>query len=540
MLRKVNMWTILFIVVIFAAGTGHAQECKNGPEPAIEVILSLDQPVYNLGDPIYATLSLLNTSNGEIITSSSFSGSDFFLFLQFYYDDGKERKLITSDTLSSISAPTPPPPRVHPVTIILPDDDGTIVRSELPQGDAIEYLPADWKVTFGTQTPLFDVREYYPLAGKNGNFTVQAVIDMRTYAPEVIKTTLEGIEYAPLSPEDTALWCGTRQSNLVNFNIVGDRDGDGYAYPGPDCDDDNAAINPGAVDDSNNGIDEDCNPATPVAEAPPAPGFIQVQADKHTVGGGSRPGSSKEGIKVLMRVYDKSQGSCAATNYGISWQHYPSIWAGCGQTWVSDGTTGEDGAALIKVPPGNYLMIGVYDEDGSLFATPPAYSGDEIYIGRSVGEVTSGQTVEKYLQVIVKANGKKAPGKYKRRTGSDLLIIEPEYVEWDGTEELYPFIFESVGDWEITTAVAPPEGFVADHDNLSEEVTSEIEAVQFVITDIGSEWIATGVVHDVTHKGKKEKIKSKIGVKLSKKLAKQKGLDIYGKKMKKAKKKKKK
>jgi len=42
------------------------------------------------------------------------------------------------------------------------------------------------------------------------------------------------------------------------------------------------------------------------------------------------------------------------------------------------------------------------------------------------------------------------------------LIIEPEYVEWDGAQELYPFIFESVGNWTVTTSVTPPEGFVAD------------------------------------------------------------------------------
>jgi hypothetical protein len=89
----------------------------------------------------------------------------------------------------------------------------------------------------------------------------------------------------------------------------------------------------------------------------------------------------------------------------------------------------------------------------------------------------------------------------------------------------------------VTTSVAPPEGFVADNESLSEEVTSEVEAVQFVITDIGSEWVATGVTHEVKHKGKKEKVKSKIGVKLSKELAKQKGLDIYGNVLKEKKKK---
>ena len=47
--------------------------------------------------------------------------------------------------------------------------------------------------------------------------------------------------------------------------------------------------------------------------------------------------------------------------------------------------------------------------------------------------------------------------------------------------------------------MSPPEGFVADADNLSEEVNSEVEAVQFTITDVGSDWVPTGVT--MTHVG---------------------------------------
>ena len=52
---------------------------------------------------------------------------------------------------------------------------------------------------------------------------------------------------------------------------------------------------------------------------------------------------------------------------------------------------------------------------------------------------------------------------------------------------------ESVGDWSVSTSVTPPEGFEADHDSLSEQVTNEFEAVQFVLTDVGSDWVPTQV-----------------------------------------------
>ena len=136
--------------------------------------------------------------------------------------------------------------------------------------------------------------------------------------------------------------------------------------------------------------------------------------------------------------------------------------------------------------------------------------------------------ISKKMSIIIKSNGKKVPGRSKRLTGSELLITQPEYVEWDSSEESYPFVFESVGEWGVTTSIEPPEGFVANHDSLSSKVSDELEAVQFTVTDIGSDWVETGVVYDIRHKKKKIKIKDKIGIRLHKKLAKQKGLGPYG------------
>ena len=79
----------------------------------------------------------------------------------------------------------------------------------------------------------------------------------------------------------------------------------------------------------------------------------------------------------------------------------------------------------------------------------------------------------------------------------------------------------------VGTPVTPPEGFVADHNLLVENVNMELEAVQFTIVDICSEWVDTDVTFGVEHKGKTEEIKDKIGIKCAKKLAKEKNFDQF-------------
>ena len=47
-------------------------------------------------------------------------------------------------------------------------------------------------------------------------------------------------------------------------------------------------------------------------------------------------------------------------------------------------------------------------------------------------------------------------------------------------------------DWTVTTSVAPPEGFVADHRTLSTEVDNGLEAVQFAIAGSFAAFLAEG------------------------------------------------
>jgi len=70
-----------------------------------------------------------------------------------------------------------------------------------------------------------------------------------------------------------------------------DHDGDGYGNPGDpscpkgsatDCDDNNAAVNPGATEIPRNGIDDDCNPATPGGCTPQLAEAATTPAEKGT------------------------------------------------------------------------------------------------------------------------------------------------------------------------------------------------------------------------------------------------------------------
>jgi hypothetical protein len=278
--------------------------------------------------------------------------------------------------------------------------------------------------------------------------------------------------YAKINQENAG-WAGHLESNTLNFSILG---------PGTSS------------------------------------GTIQVTAERHIVGGGNKPTTNKVPIPDLVLAAFDMKDNClvqSAPPYGFTWQNYGSFWK-CPH--YNTAVTDSSGKAAFSLPPGGYIIIGEYKPD----------SNSKIYLGASAGGVTSGGVMNKYLQLIEKADGKNVPAKYTVITGSELMIIEPEYVEWDGTQELYPFIFQSIGDWGVVTSIAPPEGFVPDYKSLSTQVSTSTAALQFTITDVGSKWVDTNVEHQIKHKGKTQKLSRKIGVKLSESLARQKGLGVLG------------
>jgi hypothetical protein len=503
MKRLVGFGMSLTLFAGLAGSQGHAQT----PAPGLAVSVVVDAAQYRLNtDPLKLAITIRNVSGLTLLASQGLTTAPLHLLLVFTDPDGRP----------IIASPPSAPNEGGPPTVLAVD--GTLV-----QVDPVDTLSP----TFVLSVEVADARAFYTFT-KAGFYGVKAVVPVRTYP--IVYRTASGVDYAQL---DTATFGGAIESASAPFALVTDADGDGYAFPAPDarisantvadCNDSNAGIHPGALEVPGDGADNDCNPATSDIVAT-APGTIVVKAVKHSVGSGATPETKTAPLANLpVHFFDKTAGSCASQS-GFTQRQAKSMWLSCTPDYST--TTDSAGNATITADPGDYYVIGEYDPDNV------PQTGDEIYPNDLARNLNSGATVTTNLRVTVKVSGKAVPAKTTERTGSLLLIIEPEYIEWDGTQELYPFVFESVGDWTVTTSVSPPPGFVADRAAITTDVNTNLKAAQFTITDVGSDWVDTAVTYELKHKGKKEIIKSKIGVKLSERLAKGKGLTRLGKPLK--------
>jgi hypothetical protein len=240
------------------------------------------------------------------------------------------------------------------------------------------------------------------------------------------------------------------------------------------------------------------------------PSAAQVRFRRHAVGAGTRPGSAKETVPgAEVRAFSLEPGSCA-DSVGANPHEYGTVRETCAAE--SSALTDSSGEALLGLPPGAYLLV----------AKDPQTS---VYAGVRSGDLDPGDLADKFLQVIVRADGSSVPAKTTKRTGSLLYIIEPEYIEWDGATELYPFVLDSEGDWGVTVTVEPPEGFTADHDELSEDVSDEYGALQFELTDVGSCWeCGTSFEIRIDHKGRSETVRRNVPTPMAEAFVRAKGL----------------
>src|SRR3989344_2507453 len=267
-------------------------------------------------------------------------------------------------------------------------------------------------------------------------------------------------------------------------------------------------------------------------------GTVHVLSWEFVTGAGSKPSVKKNPLPNVFVFFARDD---ELRSVGVT----PKINSDFTMTdLVNLGNGMESGALQIKFfcvtqpgvnPGGQPIAECTADVDGGYqytaialkrFPEDPAFTINDI-VARSVSAVNCGQYKEVHQVAFGKdASGNSKPMKGTQLTGTELWIYEPILVEWDTGTELYRFVFEAVADWGIEVAVAPPEGFVTDSTLLTDTVVDELSALQFTITDVGSKWEDTSVGYTIKHKGKTNKISSKVGVKVAPKYAKRKGLEI--------------
>jgi len=193
-------------------------------------------------------------------------------------------------------------------------------------------------------------------------------------------------------------------------------------------------------------------------------------------------------------------------------------------TQVSSCITGPEGTCLMGVPESNYFVLTQMD------------AFKDRYPGHNIGYVGSNESPKQARLAFLlspptanNVNGAAKPAKSTKKKGSELWIYEPQYVLWNGTEEYYPFLFESDETWTVDLCLDPPEGYeLADAEACQYEIVAgEPTMILFRVLETGSVPDDVGVSIDlVDPKGKKQKHTSKIEARLTKKLAKDKNVEI--------------
>jgi len=219
-------------------------------------------------------------------------------------------------------------------------------------------------------------------------------------------------------------------------------------------------------------------------------------------------------VKVYTRL-DTCANGLFVLNVPFLWGRIYDGWDGVGGTdpgctpvsvgsYQAVATTDALGNATIIVPPTasspntDYLIVGRTDKFDYI---KTASSTDPLYSEYTLGNINASQSKNITLHQLATFNGKILPAKQTEYFGSYLDLVEPDYVDWTDDIELYPFVLVSQGTWDVTTAVAPPAGFVADTSALSTTATDTTTAMQFTLTDVGSDWTQTTVNHSIVHLG---------------------------------------
>jgi Domain of unknown function (DUF4082)/Bacterial Ig domain/Bacterial Ig-like domain (group 3)/Calx-beta domain/Cadherin-like domain/Purple acid Phosphatase, N-terminal domain len=219
-------------------------------------------------------------------------------------------------------------------------------------------------------------------------------------------------------------------------------------------------------------------------------------------------------VKVYTRL-DQCANGLFVLQVPMLWGRIYDGWDGVGGTdpgctpvsvgsYQAVATTDALGNATIIVPPTasspntDYIIIG---RTTSFDYIKTAASTDPLYSEYTLGNINASQSKNVSLHQLATFNGKILPAKQTEYFGSYLDLVEPEFVDWTDDQEQYPFVMIAQGTWDVTTSVTPPNGFVADQPALSASAADTTTAVQFTLTDIGSDWTETTVNHSIVHLG---------------------------------------
>ncbi|MBW2999272.1 hypothetical protein KY339_01250 [Candidatus Woesearchaeota archaeon] len=150
---------------------------------------------------------------------------------------------------------------------------------------------------------------------------------------------------------------------------------------------------------------------------------------------------------------------------------------------VSTCTTGDDASGshgectIDCLTPGDYFVV----------VDSLAHPGK--HPSHVVGGLADYETRFARFAFLKDPTGKVSPGKSFKQSGSELWIYEPDYVVWSGTEEYYPFVFET-GDnsWTVDVCVDAPEGYEpADGiECLQTILANQVKSILFKLVEVGS------------------------------------------------------
>jgi len=327
-----------------------------------------------------------------------------------------------------------------------------------------------------------------------------------------------------------------------------DNDDDGYGiesanvgctYVGTDCNDNNAAVNPGAAEVICNSIDENCNG---MADDRPdsdgdgvddcldacktAYGYADRQGcpygdlnlvemhfiDQAKTGACGTAGSCKKPLAgAIVRVFDRNNAAFQA-----SWTKNPdgTLYAQVYENSagkIASCTTGSDGKCTAgESYTGDFLVIVKYYDaaTGKTVYTGKPKSGSDFVNGLATKDFQIIKTLKKDGSVQFTGGSKVVV------TGSFLEIVYPNNVVWETTSFVYPFIFTSDSDWSVDICAQIPTGYkiVGVYDEYGNLITTsscaqtfvagQTKVVAFDVLETGSPEPTLTARFKLTHNGK--------------------------------------